>query len=858
MPILDIVEMGEATTTCRNRLRQLLERVEDGGSINEEDLVSLITSTSCPMGHELHVRPLTGLLTKVDGSRLCLSRAGEDWLIENGRPAAEWGGGAPPSAPELRTWQVAALDAWAAHGRSGVVEAVTGTGKSRVGVEAIREALGDDYDVVVVVPTTALVDQWERTLRNAGIGGVAAMTSGSWPTWLNHRVIVGTVQSLYPNPLRREDGKVLVVADECHRYGAPEWARALDDSYRRRLGLTAIFERNDEGLRTLMRYFGGGPVYRIGFPEAIRTGVVARYDVKLMGVDLTSRERHRYDDADERAKEARSHLLAAEFPAEPFGAFMTAVQQAAESDPDPTIEDVARRYLKAFSERVDIMAGAAQKSVAMEVLAPAVGASRGALVFTRRKEAAEELALILKEEGVAAHPIHSGHTMAQRRERLAGLKTGRVQALVAPTVLDEGVDVPDVDLGIVMSGSKSRRQMVQRMGRVLRLKPDGRKATFVVVYARGTAEDLSVGDGQEGALDLIVESADRVSHLYADGQLLVEQEVRATNDVHNGDRTVLTASDDTPKAVLQTDVGTPEQNVRELPSALRKVDPEELAMTRKARDEYASAHGVGDSEATASLRTLLRQMLKGHRIYPRDVPYNSYTLRGDDAELVITPDRFVGYRRYAQAIPRDGRVPLAAQSGEEVAPELTSEEVDVLDHLVPMTIQVNGDALEAVCDVFELGDLKMSDALREARDLLTTDLGRGATVQKLDNGYAVRCALATWYTDGDISEVVGVEPSSPREPSPEGGPASTREVSSLDAAGPLATPATAEDHLSEAQQPADHQELVAQARAVSEFPSDTHDMTTDLVDQLERLGSLRRAGLLTEEEFTAAKARLLF
>ena len=42
---------------------------------------------------------------------------------------------------ELRTWQREALDAWSRHGRYGVIEAVTGTGKWRVGIEALREAL---------------------------------------------------------------------------------------------------------------------------------------------------------------------------------------------------------------------------------------------------------------------------------------------------------------------------------------------------------------------------------------------------------------------------------------------------------------------------------------------------------------------------------------------------------------------------------------------------------------------------------------------------------------------------------------------------------------------------------------------
>lgn len=70
-------------------------------------------------------------------------------------------------------------------------------------------------------------------------------------------------------------------------------------------------------------------------------------------------------------------------------------------------------------------------------------------------------------------------------------------------MLDEGIDVPNIDLAVVLAGSESRRQMIQRMGRVLRLKPNDGKATFVVVYAKDTVEDLSQHTGVEGCLDLI-------------------------------------------------------------------------------------------------------------------------------------------------------------------------------------------------------------------------------------------------------------------------------------------------------------------------------------------------------------------
>ncbi len=156
-------------------------------------------------------------------------------------------------------------------------------------------------------------------------------------SFMSHDVVVGTVQSLFVSPPLRDDGKVLVVADECHRYGAEQWRRVLHPSYRRRLGLTATFERNDDGISELLTYFSGGPVYDIGFPATIEQGVVARYHVKLLGVALSPGERAEYDEADEAVRDARTTLISAGFPAEPFRAFLHAVQQAAEIDPDPSI-----------------------------------------------------------------------------------------------------------------------------------------------------------------------------------------------------------------------------------------------------------------------------------------------------------------------------------------------------------------------------------------------------------------------------------------------------------------------------------------------------------------------------------------
>jgi len=96
----------------------------------------------------------------------------------------------------------------------------------------------------------------------------------------------------------------------------------------------------------------------------------------------------------------------------------------------------------------------------------------------------------------------------QRRQILDDLRVRRLQAVAAPRVLDEGVDVPDANLGIVMSASRTRRQMIQRMGRILRRKRPGVAARFVIMFAKDTLEDPTQRVERDGFLDEIERIAD--------------------------------------------------------------------------------------------------------------------------------------------------------------------------------------------------------------------------------------------------------------------------------------------------------------------------------------------------------------
>ena len=77
----------------------------------------------------------------------------------------------------------------------------------------------------------------------------------------------------------------------------------------------------------------------------------------------------------------------------------------------------------------------------------------------------------------------------ERQDALSGFREGRYNALVTSKVLDEGVDVPDAELGIIVSGTGSGREFIQRLGRLLRPKPDSnKKAKLIEIISSGTRE----------------------------------------------------------------------------------------------------------------------------------------------------------------------------------------------------------------------------------------------------------------------------------------------------------------------------------------------------------------------------------
>ncbi|NHN47729.1 DEAD/DEAH box helicase [Halostella sp. JP-L12] len=370
------------------------------------------------------------------------------------------------SAYELREYQAEALAAWRDAGNGGVLELPTGSGKTVIAIKAIEER---STPTLVVVPTIDLLQQWRRELAAEFDRPIGQLGGGEQQL---EPITVSTYDSAY---LRADDiGNCfgLVVFDEVHHLGGEgfrEIARLL--AAPARMGLTATFERPDDAHEVVEELVG--PVaYRIS-PEELAGDHLAPYDVKRITVSLTDEEREEY----ERRQETFTDYLKRSNIQMRSGSDYQELVKRSGSDPE------AREALLAKQRAREIMMGSERK---VDRLAEILDDHRGdrVIVFT----AHNDLAYRISERFLIPAVTHRT-SAAERREILDGFREGDYSRVVTSNVLDEGVDVPDANVAVVLSGSGSEREFTQRLGRILRPKEDGRAALLYEVVSEETAEE---------------------------------------------------------------------------------------------------------------------------------------------------------------------------------------------------------------------------------------------------------------------------------------------------------------------------------------------------------------------------------
>lgn len=404
--------------------------------------------------------------------------------------------------PQLRRWQKDVLDAWLAAGRRGIVEAVSAQGRGIVGVLAAWDALTRGEKVLVLVPTTDLLEQWLTTLtvQLPGLSlGRRDLTTAH--TFDESDVLVSLVSSAFGHDLLR-DRAGLLVADEVHRYGSARPAETLRDGFGARLGLTSSVERQDAGVDDVLRPYFGTVLDGCDLRRGRAEGVLGRFRLALVPVDLGPADQAEHDTLSAQITDLQRRLT--DHGCAPGTFHDDAVRLQGGWRENARAAADASAWLRAVSTRRDLLATSAAKLDAVAQLAPVLARSARSLVFTHTKDDADAAATRLRSAGVAAAWFHSGQEPEVRRDTLRDLRSGGVTVLSVPKVLDEGLDLPVVDTVVILASSRSRRQLVQRVSPVLRPTQAEHLPVVVVVHARGTV------DANDGFLAELAEVATEV------------------------------------------------------------------------------------------------------------------------------------------------------------------------------------------------------------------------------------------------------------------------------------------------------------------------------------------------------------
>ena len=363
-----------------------------------------------------------------------------------------------------RDYQREACDAWHAHGRRGVVVLPTGAGKSLVAELCIAEA---DRHALVVAPTLDLVSQWYDTLAR-GFGEPIGVLGGGLREV--HDITVSTYDSAHLYAERYGARFGLLVFDEVHHLPGPTYRFAAASSIAPwRLGLTATLD-DVEGAAEAIAGLVGPVVYRRSVTE-LAGEFLAEYRTEVVDIELSPEARDAYEEAVgtyQAFREARGL-------ARGRGGFRQFLREAGRSKE-------GRRALAAFRESRRILHRAPAK---LHAVAHILGRHRAgrALVFTHDNATAYQVsrALLL--------PVITHQTDAkERRGLLDAFRDGTFPTLVTSRVLNEGVDLPEADVAIVMSGTGTVREHVQRLGRILRRR-EGKQAVLYELVVRDSAEE---------------------------------------------------------------------------------------------------------------------------------------------------------------------------------------------------------------------------------------------------------------------------------------------------------------------------------------------------------------------------------
>lgn len=387
-----------------------------------------------------------------------------------------------PPRPTLRAHQSSAVASWESLGHRGILEHATGSGKTITALACIDHALRSGKRTVVLVPSRTLLRQWHHeTSAYFGSEAETLLVGGGHTEWRvgsllrdflttgYGRIVIATMDTAASEDFvgRITDiAGLLVIADEVHRIGSTHRRRVLSTDSEWRLGLSATWERegDPEGTAAISEYFGSVLEPRYGIRDAITDGYLCEYRYFVHEVEL---------DADERD----------------LWAEMSAAVSRSLAMNDGEMTDAVRHLLIRRARIVKKARGKVE--LASQVLGRHYQDGDAWLLYCDDSAQLREVRGAVEERGLHCFEYHTnmvGDSLAALEEfsRSGGI-------MLSINCLDEGVDIPRISHALILASSTTRREFIQRRGRVLRKHESKHRAAVhdVLVTPGGFDEPAS-------------------------------------------------------------------------------------------------------------------------------------------------------------------------------------------------------------------------------------------------------------------------------------------------------------------------------------------------------------------------------
>lgn len=412
----------------------------------------------------------------------------------------------------LYAWQEQCLQQWFSHHGRGIVQAVTGSGKTRLALEALcrlEDLFGEKLRIKIVVPTEALMLQWRTALleaaddpdamrRSTVLYGAGYHPDSELPFAIY--IVNSARYSLARQILQEISGgySVFLIADECHHYASGQNRLIFEflplitekKSCFFSLGLTATLPGSDNG-RYLQQVLGPR-IYHYGMQQALQAGTLCRYDVFHIELSLLTEEAADYLDYTERMQHifrtlaGKGLLSSQQTKAELFDQLKGLTHHK-----DPKLSRMASGYLQlSYLRKKLVCLAEARIPCAVRLVELLAETGRKTVIFGERISQADQLyrELSLHFPGKIGR-CHSQMGTQANRNALNRFRDGEYQILITCKALDEGINIPDISVGIILSGTSMERQRIQRLGRIVRNAPGKESASLYYLHVSETTED---------------------------------------------------------------------------------------------------------------------------------------------------------------------------------------------------------------------------------------------------------------------------------------------------------------------------------------------------------------------------------